>query len=134
MAVGHGEAQFRAKYGASKARQIFDCTGLLAILPGITDPETLRSISSACGSIHMKHHGSDNYSSVPVMDEAMIRQLPDGAALLLRNNRSPVIIKAGRVWDDKLYKDEQRPRPLPPVFLPPDVADLPATGEPGEAA
>ena len=32
----------------------------------------------------MKHHGSENYSSVPVMDEAMIRQLPSGHALLLQ--------------------------------------------------
>ena len=61
-AVGHGEAQFRAKFGANSARQIFDCAGLLAILPGVTDPETLRSVSQACGSIHMKHHDGDSYS------------------------------------------------------------------------
>ena len=47
VAVGHGEAQFRAKFGASSARQIFDCAGLLAVLPGVTDPETLRSVSQA---------------------------------------------------------------------------------------
>src|SRR5208283_4976127 len=44
VAVGHGEAQFRAKFGASSARQIFDCAGLLAVLPGVTDPDTLRSV------------------------------------------------------------------------------------------
>ena len=89
VAVGHGEAQFRAKFGANSARQIFDCAGLLAVLPGVTDPETLRSVSQACGSIQMKHYGSDNHTPVPVMDEAMIRQLPRGRALLLRNNLSP---------------------------------------------
>ena len=112
IAVGHGEAQFRAKFGANSARQIFDCAGLLAVLPGVTDPETLRSVSQACGSIQMQHHDGDNYTSVPVMDEAMIRQLPRGRALLLRNNLSPVIIRAGRVWDDPLYKRLKRaPKP-----------------------
>ena len=114
IAVGHGEAQFRAKWGTNSARQIFDCAGLLAILPGVTDPETLRSVSQACGSIQMKHYGSDNHTPVPVMDEAMIRQLPRGRALLLRNNLSPVIIRAGRVWDDPLYKLLKRePQPQP---------------------
>ena len=114
VAVGHGEAQFRAKWGTNSARQIFDCAGLLAILPGVTDPETLRMVSQACGSIQMRYYGSENYTSVPVMDEAMVRQLPRGRALLLRNNLSPVIIRAGRVWDDPLYKLLRRePQPQP---------------------
>ena len=137
-AVGHGEAQFRAKYGASSARQIFDCAGLTAILPGVTDPETLRAVSQACGSVHMKHPGSDNYASVPVMDEAMIRQLPSGYALLLRNNRSPVIIRAGRVWDDPLYKLLKRePAPWPsrpPLAIVPGEVEQDSTEAPGEAA
>ena len=115
VAVGHGEAQFRAKFGRHSARQIFDCAGLLAVLPGVTDPETLKTVSQACGSIQMRHYGSENYTSVPVMDEAMVRQLPRGRALLLRNNLSPVIIRAGRVWDDPLYKLLRRePQPQPP--------------------
>ena len=37
-----------------------------------------------------------------------------GRALLLRNNLSPVIIRAGRVWDDPLYKLLKRePQPQP---------------------
>ncbi len=139
IAVGHGEAQFRKKFGTHSARQIFDCAGLLAVLPGVTDPETLRSISQSCGSIQMRHHGGDSYSSVPVMDEAMVRQLTRGHALLLRNNLSPVIIRAGRVWDDKLYKvlkREPAPQPsrwIPPVIALPDDAAEPAEA-PGEAA
>jgi type IV secretion system protein VirD4 len=112
VAVGHGEAQFRAKWGGNGARQIFDCAGCLVILPGVTDPETLRSVSASCGSISMRHHGSENYTPVPVMDEAMIRCLPPGHALLLRNNLSPVIIRAGRVWTDPLYL-KLRKEPLP---------------------
>ena len=139
-AVGHGEAQFRAKYGASSARQIFDCAGLTAVLPGITDPETLRSVSQACGSIHMKHYRSDNYTSVPIMDESMIRQLPSGRALLLRNNRSPVIIRAGRVWDDPLYKllkREPQPHPgrrIPLAIVPGHVVGQDGAEAPREAA
>ena len=120
IAVGHGEAQFRAKFGASSARQIFDCAGLLAILPGVTDPETLKSVSQACGSVFMRTYQGENYSSVPVMDEAMIRQLPGGRALLLRNNRSPVIIRAGRVWEDPLFKRLKRePQAQPQPIRPP---------------
>ena len=139
IAVGHGEAQFRAKFGANSARQIFDCAGLLAILPGITDPETLRSVSASCGSIHMRTHGSENYSAVPVMDEAMVRQLPRGRALLLRNNLSPVIIRAGRVWEDplfKLLKKEPQPQPsrVPLAIVPGEVVDPDDSDESGEAA
>ena len=119
IAVGHGEAQFRAKFGSQSARQIFDCAGLTAVLPGVTDPETLRSLSQACGSIQMRHHGADHYTPVPVLDEAMIRQLPSGRALLLRNNRSPVIIRAGRVWEDPIYKLLKRePQPQPARRVP----------------
>lgn len=134
VAVGHGEAQFRAKWGTQSARQIFDCAGLLAVLPGISDPETLRTVSQACGSVHMRHYGSDSYTSVPVMDESMVRQLPRGRALLLRGNLSPVVIRAGRVWEDPLYKRLQRePRPepgrrAPLAIVPGEVLD------PGEAA
>ena len=140
IAIGHGEAQFRAKFGASSARQIFDCAGLLAVLPGITDPETLRSISQACGSVHMRTHGSENYTSVPVMDEAMIRQLPSGYALLLRNNRSPLIIRAGRVWDDKLYKllkREPQPQPrrrIPLAIVPGEVVRADSVDDSSEVA
>ena len=88
----------------------------------------------------MKHHGGDSYSSVPVMDEAMIRQLPSGCALLLRNNRSPVIIRAGRVWDDKLYKLLKRePQPpagrrIPLAIVQGEVVEPASTEAPGEAA
>ena len=76
----------------------------------------------------MKHYGSDNFAAVPVMDEAMIRQLPRGRALLLRNNLSPVIVRAGRVWDDPLYKllrREPRPQPsrVPLAIVPGEVVD-----------
>ena len=76
----------------------------------------------------MRHYGSDNYTSVPVMDEAMVRQLPRGRALLLRNNLSPVIIRAGRVWDDPLYKllrREPQPQPSrhPLAIVPGEVVD-----------
>ena len=139
-AVGHGEAQFRAKYGSQSARQIFDCAGLLAVLPGVTDPETLQSVSKACGTINMKHYGGDSYSPVPVMDEAMIRQLPSGYALLLRNNRSPLIIRAGRVWDDKLYKllkREPQPQPrrrIPLAIVPGEVVRADSVDDSSEVA
>ena len=128
------------EWGTNSARQIFDCAGLLAVLPGVTDPETLRTVSQACGSIQMLHYGGENYTSVPVMDEAMVRQLPRGRALLLRNNCSPVIIRAGRVWDDPLFKllrREPRPQPFrsPLAIVPGEVVGPDGTAEEsGEAA
>jgi hypothetical protein len=38
----------------------------------------------------------------------MIRQLPNGFALVLRNNKAHLIIKVRRVWKDRLYKRARR--------------------------
>lgn len=123
IAVGHGEAQFRHRWGQHGARQIFDCAGALAIMPGIKDPGTLQTLSQACGSVQMRHYGSQNYTPAAVMDEAMIRQLPDGHALLLRGNLSPVIIRASSVWAD--LKREPGPQPVraPLAIVKGEVAD-----------
>ena len=74
------------------------------------------------------------------MDEAMIRQLPSGYALLLRNNRSPLIIRAGRVWDDKLYKllkREPQPQPrrrIPLAIVPGEVVRADSVDDSSEVA
>lgn len=122
-AVGHGEAQFRARWGQHGARQIFDCMGALAVMPGVKDPETLRTISQACGPVQMKHYGSDNYTSVPIMDESMIRQLPKGHALLLRGNLSPVIVRASSVWADLKREPKPQPARAPLAIVQGEVVD-----------
>ena len=51
MAVAHGTAQLRKRWGQNGARVILDCAGAEIILPGITNPETLQDISG------MRRHG-----------------------------------------------------------------------------
>ena len=38
----------------------------------------------------------------------MLRELPDGYALLVRGGRAPVIAKLPRAWTDRAYKQARR--------------------------
>lgn len=112
MAVAHGTAQLRKRWGQNGARVILDTAGAQIILPGITNPETLQDISGMAGTVTHREHGSDNHSQYPVMTPAMTRSLPDKRALIIRGNRSPVICKIRQVWDDKQYKQAHGHRTL----------------------
>ena len=112
MAVAHGTAQLRKRWGQNGARVILDCAGAEIILPGITNPETLQDLSNMAGTVTHREHGSDNHSQHPVMTPAMIRSLPDKRALVIRGNRSPVICKIRQVWGDKQYKQAHGHRTL----------------------
>jgi hypothetical protein len=67
----------------------------------------------------------------------MLRELPDGYALLVRGGRAPVLAKLPRAWTDRAYKRARRQgraiyrAPAPAVLTPPceftlATADAPA--------
>jgi hypothetical protein len=72
----------------------------------------------------------------------MLRELPDGYALLVRGGRAPVLAKLPRAWTDRAYKRARRQgravyrAPAPAVLTAPReftlaTADAPAAGANG---
>jgi type IV secretory pathway TraG/TraD family ATPase VirD4 len=147
ITVAHGEAQLRTRWGRDGARVIMDTSGAKIWLPGISDPDTLQSASTLCGTAAMREHGEDRHSRHPVMTPEMIRQLPAGRALVIRGGYAPVIARLPMAWKDPLYRHARRARqatapitpapeyattplaPLPPEVTWPD--DLEPAGAPG---
>lgn len=98
FAVFHGESQMRSRWGDDQAQTIMDCCDVKMILPGVTDANTLRNLSSIIGNTMLRTPGNEHDSIYPVMDEGMIRRIPDCFGLILRGNRMPVIARLPRVW------------------------------------
>ena len=98
FAVFHGESQMRSRWGADQAQTIMDCCDVKILLPGITDAATLRNVSDALGAVALHPKGNDVHSSYPIMDQGMIRAIPDTFGLIMRGNRFPVIARLPRVW------------------------------------
>jgi type IV secretory pathway TraG/TraD family ATPase VirD4 len=126
ITVAHGEAQLRGRWGKDGARVIMDTSGAKIWLPGVSDPDTLDAASKLCGQTAMKEHGEDRHSRHPVMTQEMIRQLPDGRALVIRGGLSPVIARLPMAWKNRAYKRARRSGHA--VVLTASVAtELPAT-------
>ena len=112
LAVAHGMAQLRKRWDDDGAQIIMDTVGSQIVLPGIKDPKTLKDLSTACGEVSLRERGQHHYTQHPVMTTAMIRSLPDKRALVVRDNRPPVVCKVRQVWSDRLYR-KLRATPLP---------------------
>ena len=112
LAVAHGMAQLRKRWGDDGAQIVMDTVGSQIVLPGIKDPKVLKDLSEACGTVSMRERGQEHFTQHPVMTPAMIRELPDKHALVIRGNRAPVICKVRQIWGDRLYK-KLRGTPLP---------------------
>ncbi len=123
IAVAHGFAQLRNRWGSNGAQIIKDTAGAYIVLGGVKDEQTLEALSTLCGTITHREHGADNHSQHAVMTPAMLRQLPRGRAIIIRDNLSPVIFAPCRVWKDKLY---QQSRSQPQHSLSNLAAELPA--------
>lgn len=108
ITVAHGEAQLRSRWGKDGARVILDTSGAKIWLPGVSDPDTLEMASKLCGMTAVKEHGEDRHTRHPVMTPEMIRQLPDGRALVIRGGLSPVIARLPMAWKDPAYKRARR--------------------------
>jgi len=116
--VAHGEAQLRTRWGKDGAQVVLDTCGVKAWLPGITDTATLKMASELCGQaafaerVRLHGRGADRDETRrvwhDVMTPDMIRQLPDGHALVMRGSLSPVIARLGIAWKDRAYKAARR--------------------------
>ena len=106
--VVHGEAQLRTRWKSDGAQAVLDTCGVLVLLPGITDPDTLETASKLCGKTAYKERGQEHHSRHEVMTPDMIRQLPARFALVLRGGLSPVVARLPMAWKDRAYKKARR--------------------------
>src|SRR5262249_37765247 len=96
-------------------------------LPGITDTALLKAASELCGQASFRLKGQEHLSRHDICDAAMLRELPEGYALLVRGGRAPGLAKLPRAWTARAYKRARRPgRAIPQA---PARAALPATRE-----
>jgi type IV secretion system protein VirD4 len=106
--VSHGLGQLRDRWGEQGAQIISDTAGCKVFLPGITDTALLKAASELCGQIAFFEKGHEHRTRHDICDPAMLRELPDGYALLVRGGRAPVIAKLPRAWTDRAYKRARR--------------------------
>ena len=144
IAVAHGMAQLRRRWGRDGAQVIMDTAGSQIVLPGIKDPDTLEALSTSCGTVSMRERGQEHYTQHAVMTPAMIRSLPGKRALVVRGNRAPVVCKVRQVWSDRLHKRARHEllpdtgkkdsaaaladAPVAPPAEPAELASVPAGG------
>jgi type IV secretion system protein VirD4 len=116
--VAHGEAQLRTRWGKDGAQVILDTCGVKVWLPGITDTATLKMASELCGQAAFteRTYSRDRFGVRreqrrvwhDVMTPDMVRQLPEGHALVIRGRHAPVIARLGAAWTDPAYKAARR--------------------------
>jgi type IV secretory pathway TraG/TraD family ATPase VirD4 len=141
IAVAHGEAQLRTRWGRDGAQVILDTCGVKVWLPGITDTATLAMASELCGQAtftervryHGSRHGEDHRIWHPVLTPDMIRQLPDRHALIIRSGYAPVIARLSAAWKDPAYRAARRQGTAIATLTPPPPR-RPAPGRPTRPA
>jgi type IV secretory pathway TraG/TraD family ATPase VirD4 len=87
--VSHGLGQLRARWGEHGAQIISDTAGCKVFLPGITDTALLKAASELCGQTSFRQKGQEHLTRHDICDPAMLRELPDGYALLVRGGPGP---------------------------------------------
>jgi type IV secretion system protein VirD4 len=128
-ALVHGEAQLAGRWGERGRQAVLDTSSVKVFLPGITDTTTLEAASTLCGQASWKVRGQDHATRHDVATPDMIRQLPDGFALVIRGGYAPVIARLPRAWKNPAYSRARRLGHVPaaspaeaaayPVFVPP---------------
>ena len=106
--VSHGLGQLRERWGEQGAQIISDTAGCKVFLPGITDTALLKAASELCGQTAFLERGQTHLTRYDICDPAMLRELPDGYALLVRGGHAPVLAKLPRAWTDRAYKRARR--------------------------
>ncbi len=105
----HGFAQLRARWKDAGAQTVIDCSNVRIFMPGLADTATLEAASKLCDRVSYRHHSQDqSWQMTEVMSPGMIRELPAGFALVIRNNLSPVIVRLARGWEHRPYKRLKR--------------------------
>jgi len=107
-AVAHGEAQLASRWEEYGRQVVLDTCSVKVLLPGISDTETLQSMSQLCGQAAFREHGQSYYSRHDVATPDMIRQLPSGFALVVRGGLSPVLARLPRAWKHPAYRQARR--------------------------
>jgi len=134
--VTHGEAQLRSRWQQNGAQVVLDTCGVKVLLPGISDTGTLKMASDLCGTTALREHGWDCHTRHEVMTPDMIRQLPAGCALVIRDGYAPVVARLGVAWKDRAYKRARRCgtaiATLTPAPDPADRDDMRASRWPGQ--
>jgi hypothetical protein len=105
----HGISQLRARWKDHGAQTVMDTSNVKIFLPGLTDTGTLSAASDLCGKVSYRKRGeAEAYDWIDVLTEGMLRQLPAGFALAMRNNLAPVIVRLARGWEHGGYKRLER--------------------------
>jgi type IV secretion system protein VirD4 len=106
--VAHGVAQLEARLGKPTTRALLDVCTAKVVYGGTSDPDTLKMLEVLCGEIALKEHGRDSHARHPILSQEMLRQLPDGYALLVVGNSRPVIVRPQMAWKNALYRRLRR--------------------------
>jgi len=125
--VSHGLGQLRERWGEHGTQIISDTANCKIFLPGITDTALLKAASELCGQTSFRLKGQEHLTRHDICDVAMLRELPEGYALLIRGGRAPVLAKLPRAWTDRAYKRARRQGRA--VYQEPAPAVLPLTRE-----
>jgi type IV secretion system protein VirD4 len=134
--VSHGLGQLRDRWGEQGAQVISDTAGCKVFLPGISDTALLKAASELCGQTAFRQRGQRHLTRHDICDPAMLRELPDGWALLIRGGWAPVLAKLPRAWNDKAYRRARRQgravytAPAPAVIPETRSFDLPVLAAP----
>jgi type IV secretion system protein VirD4 len=92
-------AQLKARWGEHGAQTVLDTSTVKIITPGVTDPVMLEHLSRLCGRVSYRLHKTDeSWQFTEAMSESMIRQLPDGFALIIRANCAVLIARLAAGW------------------------------------
>lgn len=102
--VVHGEAQLASRWGRSGARVILDTCTVKMFLPGISDPATLDMAGRLAGKVAAREHGQEHDTRHPVMEDSMLREMPDRFGLIIQSNKAPVIAHLRSVRKDRAYR------------------------------
>jgi type IV secretion system protein VirD4 len=118
LVVTHGVGQLRSRWQHNGAQVILDTCGTKILLPGVTDTDTLDKASKLCGQAALyeqaprqglfRDRGEERMSRVDVMSPDMIRELPEGRALVVRGNGAPTVAKLPRAWKSWKYRQARR--------------------------
>jgi hypothetical protein len=106
--VNHGLGQLRDRWGEQGAQIISDTAGCKVFLPGISHTALLKAASELCGQTAFRRRRLELLTRHDICEPAMLRELPDGWALLIRGSKSPVLAKLPRAWNDRAYRRARR--------------------------
>jgi type IV secretion system protein VirD4 len=134
LAGFHGLSQLRERWGTHGAQAIMDTSNLKVITAGVTDPEMLEHLSRICDKVSYRQNCQDqSWQFTEIMSPGMIRQLPDGYALVIRTNCAPVVVRLARGWERRDFRrlagSGELVAPVPAVTAVPAVSAIDGSGQ-----